>query len=1040
MQKAVESSLQKGKQKRVFVKTALTFIAALIIISVYSIIFYSNERSVLEEEYKNKSRFSVENALEQSQMYFRNVFTDLFTLLSQNELSYFLNSADTSYLNDIEKELLEFVRLRHFYDNVSYVDTAGNEFLKVVLDDSVSKSLDDNKLKNASERPYFKNLNSKDAGTIFISDFKLVKDGDSVVVPVRPVITVAITLRDSANTFRGILSLSYRSNIIIANISRYIQESEHNLYLVTGEGHYLDDVLAGTVSKEDTLSGKKPKFAVDFSAVWNAFQTKQQGSVISAEGVFSYLKFDTAFLDSLYSGYQFITESPRKKYGYFIVSHVPSEILQKELSGFIFDLGLFNGIILFIVGVGGFFFFRNREEKIIAAKITEYHHTVFKTLEANVPGVIFRGSLTQDDTMRFSYVSPQCKNILGVDAGSIPGNHSHLNIHSDDLPEIKTQFRKAAKTLSDGRIEGRIISDKNSEKSIRFRAYFRPIKEADETVFYGIIIDITELYEAELKIVELHGKLQAILDAAAHYSIASFNKEGIITFINSGFTNIYGYEEDETLNSLSIFDIIEPGFTNKKFEESGLSNNQRDELLGKLFDQIAEKGFIETDVEAVLKNGSKRIMHISLSPLYDDSRDITGCLSISRDVTEIRKAQDALADSEEKFRMLSNSASDAIIMVNEALEVVYWNRAATELFGYAEEEAIGLTWDPLLEHEEFHQEFRGKFSDFFKHDVGNIVGSALIYSGVRKDGSSFPLELTFSTFDLKNERHAICIIRDISERREIEIKIKNYVDELTHQNKVIEDQVEELKELNMQLTESQSLLKEMNDSKDKFFSIISHDLKSPFMALLGFTDMLISDIDAYSKKEILKFITDVHSTARGVYNLLETLLDWSRVQRGKMPFKPEDINLREIAALNTDLFRGNAKHKHINLENNINHDITVFADKNMIDTVFRNLISNAIKFSHNFGIVAVSAQSLERAVMITVEDNGIGMNKEEMDKLFRIDVHHTTPGTFDEKGTGVGLILCKELVEMNGGDIRVESEKGKGSRFIFTLPTENPEI
>jgi len=238
---------------------------------------------------------------------------------------------------------------------------------------------------------------------------------------------------------------------------------------------------------------------------------------------------------------------------------------------------------------------------------------------------------------------------------------------------------------------------------------------------------------------------------------------------------------------------------------------------------------------------------------------------------------------------------------------------------------------------------------------------------------------------------------------------------------------EDLRELNQQLRKA-------NASKDKFFSIIAHDLRSPFTGLIGLTGAIMETIDIYSKDKIKEKIGRLHTFSEKVYDLLTNLLAWSRLQRGIMEYEPEEISLVNIAERNVYLFASDAEQKRIMLRNQVPKGMMAYADRKMVDTVIRNLISNALKFTDADGTIEVSTRQDENSVEIAVSDTGIGMSQEGINNLFQIDVKYTRAGTAGEEGTGLGLILCKELVEKNEGTIQVESEVGKGTTFTFTLP------
>jgi two-component system sensor histidine kinase/response regulator len=261
------------------------------------------------------------------------------------------------------------------------------------------------------------------------------------------------------------------------------------------------------------------------------------------------------------------------------------------------------------------------------------------------------------------------------------------------------------------------------------------------------------------------------------------------------------------------------------------------------------------------------------------------------------------------------------------------------------------------------------------------------------------------------------------------------------QDETILRQNEELLELNASLekkVEERTLqLKDMNATKDKFFSIIAHDLKNPFNTLMGFTELLLDNLDDYTQDKLREFIGILHETSKQSYALLENLLEWSRSQTGRIQLNKENLNIYEIAEDNISLLLNQAAKKRIKLENEIDLSVVVFADANMIRTVIRNLISNAIKYTRENGSITISSRKNNNKHEISVKDTGLGIKPENKEKLFRIDLNYTTRGTADEGGTGLGLILCREFINKNGGDIWVESVYGEGSTFSFSLPLEN---
>ncbi len=268
------------------------------------------------------------------------------------------------------------------------------------------------------------------------------------------------------------------------------------------------------------------------------------------------------------------------------------------------------------------------------------------------------------------------------------------------------------------------------------------------------------------------------------------------------------------------------------------------------------------------------------------------------------------------------------------------------------------------------------------------------------------------------------------QNKELIARVRTHVS-LKRRNEEVEEKSRALEEINQMLNEA-------NAAKDKFFSIIAHDLKNPFGDITGLSELLIKNMRRYDITKIEKFIEQIHKLSKNGYTLLENLLEWSRSQTGNIECHQRELNLKEQVDDVILLLEEFANKKAITLTNHIASDLMVRADKNMLDTIIRNLISNAIKFTANDGKIALNANEITdehgtAMIQTSIADSGVGIASDDLDKLFRIDVNHSTIGTSKEKGTGLGLILCKEFVEKNGGTIWVDSQIEKGTTFYFTL-------
>jgi two-component system sensor histidine kinase/response regulator len=282
------------------------------------------------------------------------------------------------------------------------------------------------------------------------------------------------------------------------------------------------------------------------------------------------------------------------------------------------------------------------------------------------------------------------------------------------------------------------------------------------------------------------------------------------------------------------------------------------------------------------------------------------------------------------------------------------------------------------------------------------------YLSVKKDGTRFYIEVNSTVLFNSNGSPASILFaeRDITERKRAEL--------------IIQKQYGQLKEL--------------NSAKDKFFSIIAHDLKSPFQSLLGSSELLAKELGSLSQEEIISFSRGLYDSLKNLYDLLENLLNWSMMQRNMIENKPVNLNLKQIVNTVAEITNQSISKKSLSFFNNVDEGAFAYADSLMINSVIQNLIINAIKFTPKRGSITISSCIKDNFVHVTVQDTGVGIEPDKSSKLFDFNTLFTTVGTAGEKGTGLGLPLCKEFIERNGGKIRVESELGKGSKFTFTLP------
>ncbi|MBS4057940.1 MAG: HAMP domain-containing histidine kinase [Bacteroidales bacterium] len=386
---------------------------------------------------------------------------------------------------------------------------------------------------------------------------------------------------------------------------------------------------------------------------------------------------------------------------------------------------------------------------------------------------------------------------------------------------------------------------------------------------------------------------------------------------------------------------------------------------------------------------------------------VIGALFFGKDITKRKQAEQALLDSQLLLKSSLESQSDTILFsINKDYHYLYFNSAHAKVmkYAYGKEIEAGMNILDCITSDEDRAVAKNNYDRALRGET---------HTNVRVFGKE-NLAYYESFFNpILNERNQIVgatgLARDISERKKSELA----------------------------LLKSQKRLKDLNATKDKLFSIIAHDLRSPFNNIIGFSELLLENINKIDNVESEKYIDIINSTAKKTIILLDNLLNWAKSQTGELSYKPEKIILSEIMLEIIGLKKSLAKAKNISLHYTPTIEIELYTDINILKTILRNLISNAVKFTNAGGYINILATTNQQQVEISISDNGVGINEETIHKLFDLSTNLTSLGTANEKGSGLGLVLCKEFVEKLGGKIWVESVEGKGSDFKFTLPMNN---
>ena len=497
------------------------------------------------------------------------------------------------------------------------------------------------------------------------------------------------------------------------------------------------------------------------------------------------------------------------------------------------------------------------------------------------------------------------------------------------------------------------------------------------------VIDVSEQVRAEKALREQEQYLGAILETTRD-GFWTLDAQGRVKDVNAAYCNMSGYTGDE-LRKLSIPDL-----------EASENPKQTGARIKKI---VAEGGeYFETRHRR--KDGTVFDVEISVSYIATEGGKL---VCFCRDITERKRAEDALRRREVEFRALADNAPDIVARFDRRLRHVYINQAIEKHSGIHPEKFIGMTNEDLGMPEESVKFWNSKLENIFQ----NGQESEIFFDYMAPHGRKYFHSRIVPEFAPNGTVESVLSITlDITDQKEAE---------------------NEIRRINQRLERA-------NAEKDKLFSIIAHDLKSPMSGLLGSTEMLAREPEIFSEQDFRFLATTLHKNARNTFELLEDLLQWARMSQGGIDFAPEACGLDDLVDIVLSTAQDVAKSKEILIRSNVQPGLAVLVDQPMLKTVIRNILFNAIKFTHRNGEISITAQQEVQTVTVVIQDSGIGINEQILSTLFTLEKEKRQLGTEGEKGTGLGLVLCKQFIEQHGGEIWVESIQGQGTTVFFTLP------
>jgi len=463
--------------------------------------------------------------------------------------------------------------------------------------------------------------------------------------------------------------------------------------------------------------------------------------------------------------------------------------------------------------------------------------------------------------------------------------------------------------------------------------------------------------------------------------------QGVILETNGTASSKYGYTAEE-FKSMPVWQI----------DVSGLN----DEILKKI-DELNQVGSVTFETLHKTKSGSTFYVEVNACIMSWDNQ--TAVVSYCRDISERKRTEQEKHKNQTRLKYIIQQLQDGIVVFKKNGKILIWNSGIEQITGVKAKDAL-----PRRFYEIQHDIMYGpnKNEEYIRQKFEEVVNmtNPLIYAKPFENQILHPVkgvrtvQATVYPIRIRHGKYIFgSVLRDITHSKSIEDK-----------------------------------LRELNVTKDKIFSIIAHDLKTPFNSIIGFSDILLEKFDSYDRDKIEKLVQYINLAAKPTLAVLENLLEWVNAQTGRLGFSPKYFFLNQLMKEVTDLLFPSAKIKNISLQWNKSEDIEVFADYNMMSSILRNLITNSIKFTKPLGQVTITSFRDGDLVRIMISDTGIGMDEKKLETIFYLDKTKTTKGTAGERGSGLGLILCKEFIEKHGGRLEVDSVVGEGTQFTLVLP------
>ena len=589
-------------------------------------------------------------------------------------------------------------------------------------------------------------------------------------------------------------------------------------------------------------------------------------------------------------------------------------------------------------------------------------------------------------------------------------------------------FQALWKTILSGEVFTATFINKRKDGELVYEIKtITPIKdkEGNITHFVSTAKEITEQRRAEEEIISQKNRFEQLFENSP-IAIVLLDDQDKVAFINESFSALFGYYIEE-IRGKFINDLIVPPELREEAEtytNEALSGNQ-----------------INKESYRRKKDGTLVYVQIVAVPVIVNDKTV-GLYGMYVNLTERKDAEDAVKESEEKFRKLAETANDSIVISDSKGKIISWNKSAERTFGYTFEEMNGKDIQTIIprKHKLLHKE---SFNERVSGREPKLFGKAIAIEAVRKDETVFPIELSLSSWESNNLFYYTAIIKDITERVNAEQELETYrnhleelvrkrTEELDKANESLKKEIEKEKEIEMMLQQSLEKEKELNEMKSRFISTTSHEFRTPLTSVLSSAELLQKYAAKWSDDKKNQHLNRIQKSVDYLTKLLDGVLTLSRTETGKKNYNPEPVDLRKFAEECTEDVKSLMTAQH-ELKLSYKTSQKKFnLDTKLLKFIFNNMLSNAVKYSPEGGKIGLKISTNKKYLIMEVSDNGIGIATEELGKIFESFYRTKNSGTIS--GTGLGLAIVKRAVELHNGEITVSSEINKGTTFVIKIP------